>query len=152
LDPNNTNYLFGHTCAVTPEGDAWCWGTNIAGELGGPSFDECLPFPELYSCSASPIPVQGGIAFSFVAVGNMGRTSYKPHTCGLSADGGVYCWGANVAGQLGNGTYEDSMMPVRVAFGLGPASAAPAVLMTSQTTTDTDTDEATVRAESEGGE
>jgi alpha-tubulin suppressor-like RCC1 family protein len=37
------------------------------------------------------------------------------HSCGLTADGPVYCWGTNDAGQLGDGAVAGSTVPVGVA-------------------------------------
>ncbi len=42
----------------------------------------------------------------------IGSGSY--HTCGLTEDGGVKCWGQNYFGHLGNGTWIDQSAPVAV--------------------------------------
>ena len=37
------------------------------------------------------------------------------HSCGRTKSVGLYCWGFNVVGQLGDGTMTNSAEPVRVA-------------------------------------
>jgi alpha-tubulin suppressor-like RCC1 family protein len=75
-----------HTCGVTSSAEAYCWGSNAWGQLGDGSTS-----PR----SLIPVAVSGGLAFSSVSSGN-------GHTCGLTAGGTAYCWGANSWGQLGN--------------------------------------------------
>jgi alpha-tubulin suppressor-like RCC1 family protein len=93
-----------HTCAVTTEGEAYCWGDNDKGELGA----------ELLSprqSSPSPVRVAGGLTFSAVSVGDQ-------FTCGLTTDDVAYCWGDNEFAQLGDGSTTRSSEPVQVAGGL----------------------------------
>jgi alpha-tubulin suppressor-like RCC1 family protein len=45
------------------------------------------------------------------------------HTCALAEDNWVYCWGGNWGGQLGNGTEDDSLVPVAISQGDIPADA-----------------------------
>jgi alpha-tubulin suppressor-like RCC1 family protein len=40
--------------------------------------------------------------------------SHGSHTCASLADGHVICWGGNFAGQLGDGSYENRVIPVTV--------------------------------------
>jgi len=35
-------------------------------------------------------------------------------TCGITSGGLAYCWGANLYGQIGNGTYDTATTPFRV--------------------------------------
>lgn len=53
-----------------------------------------------------------GVRLTFASLG-VGFT----HTCGVTTAGHPYCWGANGFGQLGDGTLEDSDIPVDVSTG-----------------------------------
>ena len=53
-----------HTCGVTLDHRAYCWGTNVDGELGTGSIFE----PDV---STLPIAVTGGLRFKAVASGRV---------------------------------------------------------------------------------
>lgn len=104
----------GHVCALTPGGEAYCWGDNRFGQLGIGSREP----------SAAPVEVQTGIPFTAITAGDR-------HTCGLNAEGTVYCWGHNGYGALGtSATFEQcglalcSTTPVPVDGGLSFASVS----------------------------
>lgn len=86
-----------HTCGITSDGTAYCWGGDGKGELGTGTTDN----------SHAPVPVAGNLRFAAISAG-------QSHTCGITVDGSTYCWGTNSSGELGNGTTERSPMPVPV--------------------------------------
>jgi alpha-tubulin suppressor-like RCC1 family protein len=100
-----------HTCGVTTDNRAFCWGYNILGQLGtgsneGP--DLCLSS----ACSTRPVAVLGGLYFKQVSAGNV-------HTCGVTTDNRAYCWGYGGGGELGDGTTTlRRLTPVAVLGGL----------------------------------
>ncbi|HYF40324.1 MAG TPA: hypothetical protein VD930_11585 [Gemmatimonadales bacterium] len=97
----------GHTCGVTTEDLAYCWGANDWGELGnGAESATSCGNP----CETRPVPVAGGLRFKHLSAG--GR-----FTCGITTTNQAYCWGRNSEGQLGDGTGNISHKPVRVAGG-----------------------------------
>lgn len=83
-----------HTCALTPDGIAYCWGLNSSGELGGPSQDTCKEEHRDFPCGKRPMRVSGGLHFTALVAGGF-------HSCGLSNEDRAYCWGSDVNGQLG---------------------------------------------------
>jgi hypothetical protein len=91
-----------HACALTPDGAAWCWGSNGSGQLGtDQELESCWDGP----CAPRPTSVAGDLPFVAVAAGDR-------HTCGIEASGAVYCWGSDEGGQLGNGPgWNDSPIP-----------------------------------------
>ncbi|MFQ5678022.1 MAG: RCC1 domain-containing protein [Gemmatimonadota bacterium] len=92
-----------HTCALTPAGEAFCWGNDAHGQLGdGQSNGGPNPLPA---------PVAGGLTFQQISAGQFG-------TCGLTREGKAFCWGANHKGTLGDGTMTDRATPGPVAGGL----------------------------------
>lgn len=88
-----------HTCGVTVGGEMFCWGTNGDGQLGSSSAG---------AASARPVAVAGGAQF-------VAATAGETHTCALDGGGGLYCWGGNARGQVGNGTRVNQPAPVAIA-------------------------------------
>ena len=87
-----------HTCALTEEGSVLCWGYNGYGRLGDGTFATRL------------VPTQVvGLSSEIVAISSGGY-----HTCAVAADGGVWCWGYNGHGTLGDGTTVASYVPIQV--------------------------------------
>ncbi|MCC6521228.1 MAG: hypothetical protein IT373_01075 [Polyangiaceae bacterium] len=77
-----------HSCALDVDGRAWCWGGNEFGQHGPGRA------PSTFEPEAVVVELPGGIVE--IAAGAF-------HTCARTAKDEVYCWGANEAGQLGNG-------------------------------------------------
>jgi alpha-tubulin suppressor-like RCC1 family protein len=86
---------YGHGCAITPAGAAYCWGYPPLGD--GTS-----------TGTTAPVAIAPNLVFAMITV-NM------THQCGVTTSGLGYCWGFNGLGQLGDGTNQTRLTPVRIA-------------------------------------
>ena len=92
-----------HTCGLTATGAAYCWGA--APTIGDGALAD----------RSVPTPVSGGLTFVQLAGSGL-------RTCGLTAAGKAYCWGRNSEGQLGDGTFDDRLVPTAVGNAVGGAT------------------------------
>jgi alpha-tubulin suppressor-like RCC1 family protein len=89
---------YNYTCAIKTTGTLWCWGDNGNGQLGDGT------------TNGSDVPVQETTAASDWAAVTVGYV----HTCAIKTTGTLWCWGNNGNGQLGDGTNNESHVPVQV--------------------------------------
>ncbi|MBI2060983.1 MAG: hypothetical protein HYT87_14550 [Nitrospirae bacterium] len=87
-----------HMCALVSEGTVRCWGGGNVGQLGDGGTTVAAGSPVV------PSSLTGVVALA------TGTT----HSCAVTSDGGVKCWGNNGTGQVGDGTTTTRLTPVAV--------------------------------------
>ncbi len=95
-----------HTVAVDKRGVLYAWGDNTLGQLGtGTTTPSSIPVPTRVDLRGVP----EGVTFVQVAAGN-------GFSLALGSDGRVYSWGNGDVGQLGDGAWSSSQLPVVVSM------------------------------------
>ena len=89
-----------HGCAIS-NGQAYCWGYNLHGQLGNNSTANSV-----YPVAVDTSGVLSGKKITSIIAGPY-------HSCAI-ANGKVYCWGRNTHGQLGDNSTTQSSVPVAV--------------------------------------
>jgi alpha-tubulin suppressor-like RCC1 family protein len=100
---------FTHSCAIAAGGTAWCWGANGDGQLGDGTITNSLV----------PVAVSMPPAVSFTAI-----TVGFRHSCAIDTGGGVWCWGYNGHGELGQGTVDGGVRQPQAVPTLGSGVTA----------------------------
>lgn len=101
-----------HTCAISSDDFAYCWGDNTYGQLGdGTNISKLLP-TKVQSTYGDMLPVKS------ISAGS-------DYTCAITlTNNRSYCWGNNSYGKLGDETYTNRNIPMAVYMGgsIFPAS------------------------------
>ncbi len=91
-----------HSIALSSDGKVYTWGSGNFGQLGNQTFtDTSVPV------AVDTNGVLSGKTIIQVAAG------YN-HSIALASDGTIYTWGDNSIGQLGNGTFTGTNVPIAV--------------------------------------
>ncbi len=83
-----------HTCAISTDGQAFCWGRNTFGQLGDGTTTN----------SARPMPIVGRPRFGSIAAA-------VNHTCAVDLNNTAFCWGDGSRGKLGTGSLSAMVAP-----------------------------------------
>lgn len=92
-----------HTLALTSDGKVYAWGENSQGQLGNNTVSPSIAAPVAVDMTG----VLSGKTVVAIAAG------YQ-HSLALTSDGGLYAWGSNNSGELGNNSSVSSPVPVAV--------------------------------------
>ena len=76
-----------HACALSDDGDVWCWGANNLGQAGLGTVGAAVRTPSRIASQRRYIAVAAGAM----------------HTCAITTDHALDCWGFDASGELGRG-------------------------------------------------
>ena len=94
----------GHTCALMDGGDIYCWGDGERGALG----NKLLTSTPRASLIASKKPTR---KFNDKDLPGGKIAAGTKHSCAVTQNKNVYCWGEGDSGRLGTNSTSDSKTP-----------------------------------------
>ena len=106
-----------HSLAIDSSGKVYAWGYNGSGQLGNNSTVNAL----------TPVAVQAPADKNIIQVSGSGWLGAS--SSALASDGTVYSWGRGFDGQLGDGTNNDSSVPVITTINLVDTPSTPTHVM-----------------------
>jgi alpha-tubulin suppressor-like RCC1 family protein len=115
-----------HACAVKTDGNVWCWGTATQGSLVGYLGNVVSTFSEL----PVRVRIESGGAPDYVTDA-VAVSAGSGNSCVLRSTSGIYCWGTNSYGKMGNST-TGSLDNTNVGTGGGTPWALPVLAVAGQ--------------------
>ena len=99
-----------HGCAITIDGEVYCWGSNSSGQLGLGSDEYKTENMNVGYANKVVTGEQGAKSghLSHVVDLSLG----VDHSCALTVEGDIYCWGDNTAMELGDAFEKQSVKPI----------------------------------------
>jgi len=95
------------SCGVLEGGEAFCWGLDYLGQLGTIAALEPCRGPTDQQCASTPVRVDVPGSIQSLVLG-------RHHSCGLTTDRELWCWGDNAHGQIGVGGFGGFSRPQRI--------------------------------------
>ncbi len=87
-----------HTCGLSRDGIAYCWGLNMRGQVGNGRTSDSVQ---------APTPVLGDRRYIAIGAG-------QDYSCAIERGGAVWCWGDAAYHQLGTADSTFSATPVKL--------------------------------------
>jgi alpha-tubulin suppressor-like RCC1 family protein/pimeloyl-ACP methyl ester carboxylesterase len=91
----------GFTLGIKSNGTLWAWGNNSWGQLGDGTDQERL-IPTIINQN------------NWEGISSGGDQEISYFSLGIKSNGTLWAWGDNLYGQFGNGTYENSNVPIQI--------------------------------------
>lgn len=89
-----------YSLAIDEEGHLWGWGNCTNGKIGNGEFS---------NVNVEPTKIKEEIKFKEISA-----SKFSNHSLAIDEEGYLWAWGWNDKGQLGNGTTEDSYIPIKI--------------------------------------